>query len=177
MNQDRKKIILNEILYWRDNKLLPETYCNFLITLYSEGEGVEASKPSTSVTGKTYVYLFGIGLLLPFLFLVTYFTEISPILQMVINFIFIIICILSVILNRNNPLLLHLGTIILALFILILSVNGSEMFFKGQGVYLLFTVLLNCVAWLFIGVFSKKKYFLFAGLIGGFVTVILLLNI
>ncbi|WP_432358563.1 hypothetical protein [Sporosarcina sp. UB5] len=37
MNAQRKKIIIAEINYWKQNKLLPEHYCDFLITLYSQG--------------------------------------------------------------------------------------------------------------------------------------------
>lgn len=37
MTNPRKKIILNEILFWKQNKLLPEHYCDFLAALYTEG--------------------------------------------------------------------------------------------------------------------------------------------
>ena len=37
MNAQRKKIIMTEIDYWKQHKLLPEQYCDFLITLYTEG--------------------------------------------------------------------------------------------------------------------------------------------
>ena len=38
MSNQRKQIILNEITFWKQNKLLPEHYCDFLMTLYTEGE-------------------------------------------------------------------------------------------------------------------------------------------
>ena len=38
MNETRKKIIIQEIKYWKKSKLLPEKYCDFLLTLYSGGE-------------------------------------------------------------------------------------------------------------------------------------------
>ena len=31
MSNQRKQIILNEITFWKKNKLLPERYCNFLM--------------------------------------------------------------------------------------------------------------------------------------------------
>lgn len=34
-----KKVILNEIAFWKQNKLLPEHYCDFLTALYAQGEG------------------------------------------------------------------------------------------------------------------------------------------
>jgi uncharacterized membrane protein (DUF485 family) len=41
MNSQKKEVILNEISFWKKNKLLPEHYCDFLMTLYSEGQEVE----------------------------------------------------------------------------------------------------------------------------------------
>ena len=38
MNAQRKRIIISEIQYWKKNRLLPEHYCDFLITLYAQGE-------------------------------------------------------------------------------------------------------------------------------------------
>ena len=39
METDKRKIIVQEIEYWRFNRLLPEQYCDFLQNLYQEGEG------------------------------------------------------------------------------------------------------------------------------------------
>jgi len=177
MNQDRKKIIINEILYWRENKLLPEAYCNFLLSLYTEGEGIQSTQESTPTSKKTFVSIIGIGLLLPVLFLVTYFTEISPILQMVLNFIFLIICILGLFAQSKNTLFVHVTSIILALFTLLLTVNLSELFYQGQVLYLIIIILLNCIGWMLVGLFSKKKYFLITGILGGIISVAILLNI
>ena len=41
MDPTRKKIILNEINFWKQNNMLPEHYCDYLIALYSEGENPE----------------------------------------------------------------------------------------------------------------------------------------
>ena len=45
MTNPRKKIILNEILFWKQNKLLPEHYCDFLAALYTEGADIEELEP------------------------------------------------------------------------------------------------------------------------------------
>ena len=37
MSNPKKQIIMNEIAFWKQSKLLPEQYCDFLMTLYSEG--------------------------------------------------------------------------------------------------------------------------------------------
>ncbi len=45
MTNHRKQIILNEITFWKQNKLLPEHYCDFLMTLYTEG-AYEGDEPT-----------------------------------------------------------------------------------------------------------------------------------
>ena len=53
MNVQRKKIIMAEINYWKQNKLLPEHYCDFLITLYTEGDHEqEISATTDSILSK-----------------------------------------------------------------------------------------------------------------------------
>ena len=47
MPNPRKQIILNEILFWKQNKLLPEHYCDFLMTLYSEGNEFETEEKAS----------------------------------------------------------------------------------------------------------------------------------
>jgi uncharacterized membrane protein len=47
MNAQRKKIIMTEINYWKQNKLLPEHYCDFLITLYTEGNHEQENSATT----------------------------------------------------------------------------------------------------------------------------------
>lgn len=44
MNQDQKKLILQEIRHWRESKLLPAEYCDFLMNLYAEGESLSAEQ-------------------------------------------------------------------------------------------------------------------------------------
>ena len=44
MNPQRKRMIISEIKYWKQNKLLPAHYCDFLITLYAKGRGSEGSE-------------------------------------------------------------------------------------------------------------------------------------
>ncbi|MFC5604062.1 hypothetical protein [Sporosarcina koreensis] len=52
MNAQRKKIIMAEINYWKQNKLLPEHYCNFLITLYSQGDLEQEISATDAVLSK-----------------------------------------------------------------------------------------------------------------------------
>jgi hypothetical protein len=46
MTNEKKKIIIQEIYYWKNSRLLPETYCDFLLALYTEGNQDKEELPS-----------------------------------------------------------------------------------------------------------------------------------
>ncbi|MDW0117374.1 hypothetical protein QTL97_10545 [Sporosarcina thermotolerans] len=52
MSNQRKKTIITEIKYWKENKLLPEHYCDYLITLYTQGEQEENINASDAILPK-----------------------------------------------------------------------------------------------------------------------------
>ncbi|SEN55813.1 hypothetical protein SAMN04488134_101355 [Amphibacillus marinus] len=47
MDKQRKITIINEIHYWRENRLLPSHYCDFLLALYTEGSHSEGDELGT----------------------------------------------------------------------------------------------------------------------------------
>ncbi|MEM5598685.1 hypothetical protein AAHB53_24595 [Niallia circulans] len=57
MQDQRKTIIVKEIAYWKENKMLPEHYCDYLLTLYTEGNGVEENTISKK-EGVSYFLLY-----------------------------------------------------------------------------------------------------------------------
>jgi hypothetical protein len=75
-SMDQKtQTVINEIRYWKKNKLLPDHYCDFLITLYTEGS--ENSIKSRKFGKFTYL-LYTIAILLSIVlisFLVLYFSD------------------------------------------------------------------------------------------------------
>src|SRR5690625_5052860 len=75
MENDRHRIIVEEIKSWRENQLLPEKYCDFLLNLYTygEGEGVKEKKniPTFKKTLMITDLIF-LLLLLPLSFLVIF---------------------------------------------------------------------------------------------------------
>lgn len=74
----KRQMILKEIEYWRDNKLLPEQYCDFLKNLYMDHDSVEAEKRKAVRWRKL---LSVIGTTSFFLLFVFYFTFFHPVLQ------------------------------------------------------------------------------------------------
>ncbi|MRG86619.1 hypothetical protein [Salinibacillus xinjiangensis] len=81
MQQDRKHVILNELQYWKKNRMLPDVYCDYLIALYSEGQGIDHKKkkarPKRFSKLLMIVDLIFLLLLIPFSFLIIHFTEIN----------------------------------------------------------------------------------------------------
>src|SRR6478735_8070828 len=90
MDENRKQIIIKEIGYWKNNKLLPEQYCNFLLALYTEGTGInETNQGSKNPKNRKKVFVW--LLLIPIIVFIVYFTELSLILQIVFAIVFILI--------------------------------------------------------------------------------------
>lgn len=106
MNLDQKKIIVQEIHHWKNSKLLPAEYCDFLLNLYMEGESFSAEeqskatgKGSKSSAGTRTAGLWGrisliLGTLLLFLIFAFNFTSfpqpmqiITPLVAMLISYI------------------------------------------------------------------------------------------
>ncbi|MFC4320808.1 hypothetical protein [Litchfieldia salsa] len=171
---NRKKIIIKEIRDWKQSRLLPEEYCNFLLTLYTEGDFnlLNEELKETKKVKKTFTPVFFIFCLLPISFLVTYFTEINLVLQIAIFSVFIIICVLSSIFLKKNQLLQHFSSIIGALIFLNATVQLNSHFNGDNQFALLVIVLLNCLIWLVLGIFLKRNYFLFASGLGIVLTII-----
>lgn len=115
MDQQRKQIILKEIKFWKENWMLPEQYCNNLLSIYSEGE----IKDNSGKLG--YHKLWALIGVLPFLMisLVTYllyFTELSLNLQLLIFPIILVIMIIStIILTVKRLIWRHLSYIVIAI--------------------------------------------------------------
>jgi hypothetical protein len=71
----KTQTVINEIKYWKNNKLLPDHYCDFLITLYTEGS--ENSIKSRKLGKFTYLfYMLAILVSVALIgFLVLYFSD------------------------------------------------------------------------------------------------------
>ncbi|MBD2869500.1 hypothetical protein [Paenibacillus arenilitoris] len=92
MNQDRRQIIVKEIDHWRRSKLLPDQYCDFLLNLYADQETsaqIRGSHHGTvgkavaavqRATGMQWLLTFGTFTFISFV--VLYFNEFHPLMQM-----------------------------------------------------------------------------------------------
>lgn len=74
----KRQTILNEIEYWRNSRLLPEQYCDFLKNLYTDHDRVETSRRKFVLWRKS---LFITGTTSLFLLLLVYFNSFPPLMQ------------------------------------------------------------------------------------------------
>lgn len=120
MNPQRKEIILQEIKYWKKNRLLPEQYCNYLLALYSEGQQLDKSDKNSSLN-KVSLGLLLIPVSLFVIYLITYFTEMSLALQITLKtFLLVGLCVLTLFSYRKNV-IFNTVSLVLSLLILFFS--------------------------------------------------------
>ena len=162
MDENRKQIIIKEIGYWKNNKLLPEQYCDFLLALYTEGTGLNEKSNNSKNRKKMFLWL----LTIPIIVFIVYFTELSLILQMVFAIVFILIGIYLTFYLKRNGLLFHIPLIISALLLLFVSVELTLTNFPKSTIILYSILMVNCLMWLVGGWKFKQIYFTISGVLG-----------
>ncbi|KGP90508.1 hypothetical protein N780_05035 [Pontibacillus chungwhensis BH030062] len=168
MEDTRKQVIVNEIHYWKNHQLLPKEYCDFLLALYTEGEEDRSSDKKAFPYKSWFTFVCAMILLslLPSSFLVIYFTEISMLMQTGLHLIFLTFSALGYwYFKKANSIYVHIAIIVFLLIVFIFSVYVVQM--KAQQMVLLhITILINCILWIFIGVWKKVFYLIASGIIG-----------
>lgn len=167
MDDQRKKTIINEIIYWKENRMLPEHYCNYLLSLYTEGNRTEEEKKVVA-NKKAFPWKIN-GILLMIivaaLFFI-YFTELSLLWQMAIIFFLSGIGIIAAIYLFKRKMAFQVTLILSALLILIGSVELVSTLFTEKANYLYATVFANCLLWVLTGWKLKLIYFTISGIVG-----------
>lgn len=175
MSIERKKVILNEIAFWKHNKLLPEHYCDFLTALYAQGEGEESEGINEGVLAKeakrskfklitaiSVIGLITLALLGSLVFITT--AIIIPILLSgvaILAFTYISIKQFDKI-SILSPLLLVFS----ALLLLGITFKVWEAYFITEPTILIIMIAVNCILWLLSGLRLKLIYFTISGIVG-----------
>lgn len=172
MRDEHRLTIINEIKYWKQSKLLPEHYCDFLLALYTEGEGVEELNKKIGTNRgfpKRYLERFQIillFLLLPFSFVVIYFTELQVHLQLIIISLFLSYSIwVGYNFREESRFYLHFSFIVslfllLSFTLLLVQITAQEAMFTVIG------ILFNFLIWILLGLYYKFYYLIIAGVFG-----------
>lgn len=178
---ERKKIIIEEIKYWKKSHLLPEHYCNFLLTLYTGGQETEDEQTELKKGNSNQLSLLifiTIGLaIFGLTFLVIYFTDFLPLMQMTIVIFFsAIMFALGKQIKRYDVRFVHIYIVMTVLMLFIATVDIVGFIFPDQPIAIMWTIIITCMVWLVIGKKYNLKYLLFSGTIGLLVVIYFLLS-
>ncbi|HZH63229.1 MAG TPA: hypothetical protein VEY70_27490 [Metabacillus sp.] len=166
MDKEKKEIIIKEIYYWKDNKLLPDTYCDFLLALYTEGNNdSEKSGPSKNKMGRQLILIGIIFVLFLISTLVTYFTELSFVLQTVTTGFLLLTSIIVTAFSIRVKGSYQIALVTTFIQLLIFSLSFVEYTTEGNHLWVAATVVTNCLLWIAIGGFFRVYYLLICGVI------------
>jgi len=160
MAAERITVIINEIKYWKEHRLLPETYCDYLLALYTNGENLTDNHvhKSKRLSPAFILHMLLVISVIPFSFLVIYFTQFHPFLQLGILLLF---GIYSFWFNRfavkhgYEVFLLPILVILLQLFLFTITLINL---LTDNNIILLVVILANFLLWLWVGTRRKVKY-------------------
>ncbi|MCL7747230.1 hypothetical protein [Halalkalibacter alkaliphilus] len=166
MDENRKRIIINEIQHWKSTKLLPEQYCDFLLTLYTEGDHeLKENIKKQSMFFKRYILLTLLMVHLLFLLtiLVIYFTDFSIAMQIAIVVPFTA-AILLVASKSTNSIVSSYYYMITAIIFYLLTVE-IVMGTVGNTTIIHLSIF-HCLVWLLVGWRYSLRIFTIAGVAG-----------
>ncbi len=177
MTNPRKKIILNEILFWKQNKLLPEHYCDFLAALYAEGADLEELDPVHPVHHKQAIIslekrkliLLIVGMCIATVALLSiYFTitSLTLILTVIVGIVALILFISAFRVAQKNNLLAPVFHLLAAVLLFSMSIRIYTTYFNGDNIALFCLIAANCGVWLWSGIKMKLLYFTVSGVLG-----------
>lgn len=164
MDHDRKKMIIQEILYWKENRMLPEQYCDYLLALYTEGnQPTQSSK--TKRNHQTAISLLPL-VLIPISVFFLYFTELSIDLQIGLSIIFMITGIIFVYYFSKKGMFYQVPLAVTAMILLLSTVELTTAIFPESAGILYAVLVVNCLLWLLAGWRLKLIYFSISGTLG-----------
>ncbi|PLT30982.1 hypothetical protein [Peribacillus deserti] len=166
MNETRRKIIINEVHYWKTNRMLPEHYCDYLLALYQGGDPGDPAEPLTEKKGKKTIPLSAAFLSVGLTLYVNYFTDLSFNLQILLTIIFLVLAAGSLFFIHKEKLPLQIALVCLAFSFLLLTVKITEAAFPGGSKVFYPILLCHCLLWMYLGKRLKMGYFTLAAILG-----------
>lgn len=172
MSDERKAIIIKEIQYWKKNHLLPEQYCDFLLALYTQGDGTATEEQSIKAADPSRIRLVHVLIistnifLLPITFIVLYFTHLPIEMQVVITALMIGLGFgifyyvkTKLLLTSAYSFFIWLGIIFIA------TVSLSNQLFHSSIVTAGITII-QLSSWIWLGFQKKRMLLISAGIVG-----------
>jgi len=177
MNWQRKAIIISEIKYWRDNRLLPESYCDYLLALYTEGEGEQSDSTIEVNRNKRQNVLIVIFLLLNIAVApgIAFFTLYVPINLIATTTLLISALVMSLglsyIASKQYQIERKYTVLVLLLNLLILSMVAINQWVINATVTLVI-IYLQLITWIALGIKTKNNWLLILGILGMIISIV-----
>ncbi|WP_430785216.1 hypothetical protein VBD025_10540 [Virgibacillus flavescens] len=170
MTEDRIRTIINELHYWKKNKMLPAVYCDYLLALYTNGETTseEMELKSTYKRGTVFkiVHVTLLILMLPLALLIMYTTYFSTYLQVGILLLFIVYSFWqSRQLKLGQEFFYSLSFTILLLLVFVTSIFLSNTYILSSWITQLI-IMLNFIGWFILGRKMNINYLTVASIFG-----------
>lgn len=175
MSNQRKQIIINEIAFWKKNKMLPDHYCDFLTSLYTGGgsaedEPLNAPNDKQSILAREKKKFSSKFIIFPFIVVALIaglqfvpFDWIAIAIGAVVGVALSIYGIRLAFKKNVAAPVLHMSG---ALLILTMSVKIVITYFEGSNTALFVAIAFNSLFWVLLGAWQKLIYFFLAGIIG-----------
>lgn len=175
MDWQRKAIIIGEIKYWKDNRLLPEAYCDYLLALYTKGEEEETTSKSSQSKKKNLLTLIFLVLNVLIAPGIAFFIIYAPIDLMATIGLLILALVMSLGLSyiawKHYRIEENYIILVLLLNLLILSMIVINQWVT-QSIIALGIIYLQLIIWIFLGVKLKNNWLLIIGILAMIISII-----
>lgn len=164
MQDERTKTIIHEIQYWKESRLLPAEYCDFLLALYTKGEEEKPGHaPVQTVQLLVPAFVLLSLFMIPLTLLVIYFTQMGFIMQTgLLSFFVGSVWFISGWLHYKRTDWYLIPFVNGLLILLMMSIFVVDHWTTSvQAVYI--TMLFHFLIWISVGVFMKIRFLLWSG--------------
>ncbi|MFB1050791.1 hypothetical protein [Paraliobacillus sp. JSM ZJ581] len=172
MSDEKKSVIIKEIHYWKENHLLPEKYCDYLLALYTQGDVTELESVSNTVidTHKIrlqHVLLFIANIfILPVTFIVLYFTDLKINLQVSFGILMVVFSLsMYYVVKQRIQYLEAYSFFVLLLTLLMVSIGILQQLTEQSGL-INGVAMIQLLGWLLIGTMKKRILLISVGFVG-----------
>lgn len=164
----RTEIIIEEIEHWKEHKLLPCNYCDFLLTLYTKG-GYENNnvKQPEKIQWLFILRIIVLILLLPIAFSIVYLLELQVLWQTGVFLLFITFTYWSILSYKKAEYTYgyNIAFFIFLCLILLFSLTLTMRFFSADTP-LNVVIMLNLVVWLLFSYYKRIKLIFISSIFG-----------
>lgn len=178
MDDQRRLIIIKEIQSWKENKLLPPQYCDFLLALYSEGDNEKLVAATIESSNEVQISLLQVFVLASNLFVIPlaiaflYLTNLSVGKQILVLVIFLFLSIGYYIVTIKQLSVKK----IYPLIILLMNIYVISILFVTQWVqvpFLTYSVaIVQLLCWMILGVRMRYRSLIYLALFTLFLSLV-----